>query len=109
MLTAVLGVAVVGIAVLAAAVLTQNTILAVIVIAISAIGLVLLARDWLTQRRQAAGSQAAETTNDLSEPHPATGTSLDADKFEPDVPYEEDDAEDDDAETETQAANKESD
>ncbi|MDQ1655793.1 MAG: hypothetical protein QOD41_876, partial [Cryptosporangiaceae bacterium] len=66
---------------------------------------VLLARDWLTQRRQAAGSQAAETTSDLSEPHPATGTSLDADRFEPDVPYEQDD----DAETETQAANKESD
>jgi hypothetical protein len=89
LLTVVLGVAVLGIAVLAAAVLTGNTILAIVVIAIAAVGLILLARDWVTERRRAkesAANRGAEVGYD--EPDHAAGTSLDADEFEPDVPYE---------------------
>lgn len=85
LLTVVLGVAVVGIALLAAAVLTGNTILALIVIAIAAVGLVLLVRDWLSERGQADSPRAAEDSSDPTEVHASTGTSLDADEFEPDV------------------------
>jgi hypothetical protein len=52
MMTVILGVAVVGIAMLAVAILTGNTIVAFGVIAIAALGLVLLARDWLGERRR---------------------------------------------------------
>jgi hypothetical protein len=97
MLTVVLAVAVVGTALLAAAVLTGNTIIAVAVIAIAVVGLVLLARDWLADRRQLGtgpsepGGQANENLGgDVSEAKRASHeTRLEPDEFEPDVPYEE--------------------
>jgi membrane protein implicated in regulation of membrane protease activity len=105
LLTVVLGVAVVGIAVLAAAVLTGNTILALIVIAIAAVGLVLLARDWLSERGQADSPQAAGYSRDDTDEHDS-GTTMEADEFEPDVPYDE---EGEETEPSQQAANNDGD
>jgi hypothetical protein len=90
MLIVVLVLAVVGLAVLAAAILTGNTILPLIVIALAAVGLLLLARDWLADRRRPEMDSTAEPD---AEP---TGQgevgrekrALEPDLFEPDVSYE---------------------
>ena len=94
MLTVVLAVAVVGIALLAAAVVTDNTWIALAAIALAVVGLFVLARDWLADRRHA---ESAATTpaqlDDLSEPeHVSENEPLEPDEFEPDMPYEELDA-----------------
>ena len=95
MLTVVLGVAVIGIAMLAIAVLTGNTIVALIVIAIAAVGLVLLARDWLGERRplDATGEDHRWAADEAKNGHvPASednARAMEADEFEPDVLYEE--------------------
>ena len=89
MLTVVLAVAVVGIALLAAAVLTDNTIVAVIVIVVALLGLFLLGREWLRERRPPNAPQDGEHSGDAAEPHHAADERLQADEFEPDVPYEE--------------------
>jgi hypothetical protein len=106
MLTVVLGVAVIGIAMLAVAVLTGNTIVALVVIAIAAVGLVLLARDWLGERRplDATGEDrrwaADEAKNGHAPEHNAPA--MEADEFEPDVLYEEPNAPAEDAAEHTQ-------
>lgn len=100
MLTVVLAVAVVGIGLLAAAVVTGNTIIALAVIVIAVLGLVLLGRDWLQERRQLGSGpprpygQANEISGgsgvDVAEAEHATDeTRLEPDDFEPDVPYDE--------------------
>jgi membrane protein implicated in regulation of membrane protease activity len=88
LLSVVFGVAVLGIGVLAAAVLTGNTILALVVIAIAAVGLVLLVRDWLTDRGQPEEQRAVSAPRAEADEHDA-GTTMEADEFEPDVAYEE--------------------
>jgi hypothetical protein len=92
LLSVVFGVAVLGIAVLAAAVLTGNTILALVVIAIAAVGLVLLLRDWLTDRGQTEAAAPVPESPDGTEEHDA-GSTMDADEFEPDVYDEGDESE----------------
>ena len=87
MLTVVLGVAVIGIAMLAVAVLTDNTVVAVVVIVIAALGLVLLARDWLGERRHLDVTDETENGHALPPEHNAPA--LQPDEFEPDVLYEE--------------------
>ena len=96
MLTVVLGVAVIGIAMLAIAVLTGNTIVALIVIAIAAVGLVLLARDWLGERRplDATGEDRRWAADEATNGH---APAMEADEFEPDVLYEEPNAQAEDA------------
>jgi hypothetical protein len=92
LLTLILVVAIVGIGLLAAAVLTDNTIVALIVIAIAIIGLVLLARDWLDERRQREPEQrqpVEHSDDDNPAVHSADAAPLAPDQFEPDVPYEE--------------------
>ena len=115
MLTVVLAVAVVGIGLLAAAVLTGNTIVAVAVIVIAVVGLVLLGRDWLQERRQ-LGSEPSRPDGqsngisggsgaDVTGAERASGeTRLEPDEFEPDVPYDEPEpgAEDAEANRETE-------
>jgi hypothetical protein len=88
LLSVVFGVAVLGIAVLAVAVLTGNAILALVVIAIAAVGLVLLIRDWLTDRGQTEAAASVSESPDGTEEHDA-GPTMDADEFEPDVSYDE--------------------
>ena len=105
LLTVVLGVAVLGIAVLAAAVLTGNTILALVVIAIAVVGLILLIRDWISERRNPDFAGPPKKSYDDPEEHDA-GTTMDADEFEPDVAYEEDSEE---TESTRQPANNEGD
>lgn len=103
MLTVVLGVAVIGIAMLAVAVLTGNTVVAGVVIAIAALGLVLLARDWLGERRlvDATGEDhglAAGEAENCHAPAPEHNTpALEPDEYQPDVLYEEPKAPADDA------------
>lgn len=95
MLTAVLGVAVIGVAMLAVAVLTGNTIVALVVIAIAALGLVLLARDWVHERRlldttgEDHSPTADATENGRAPPPEHDAPPLEPDEFEPDVLYEE--------------------
>jgi hypothetical protein len=92
LLTLILVVAIVGIGLLAAAVLTDNTIVALIVIAIAIIGLVLLARDWLDERRQREPEQrqpVEHAGDDNPAVHSSDESPLEPDQFEPDVPYEE--------------------
>jgi hypothetical protein len=108
MLTVVLGVAVIGIAMLAVAVLTGNTIVALVVIAIAAVGLVLLARDWLGERRplDATGADhrwAADEAKDGHVPAPEDNApALEPEEFEPDVLGEEPNAPAEDAAADTQ-------
>ena len=103
MLTVVLGVAVIGIAMLAVAVLTGNTIVALVVIAIAAVGLVLLARDWLGEHRplDATGEDHRWAVDEAKNGHvPApedNAPAMEADEFEPDVLYEEPNAQAEDA------------
>jgi hypothetical protein len=92
LLTLILVVAIVGIGLLAAAVLTDNTIVALIVIAIAIIGLVLLARDWLDERRQREPEECRpveHSDDDNPAVHRSDETPLEPDQFEPDVPYQE--------------------
>ena len=97
MLTVVLAVAVVGTALLAVAVLTGNTIIAVAVIAIAVVGLVLVARDWLADRRQldSGPSKPQGHANEISGgdvtdvKHGSAEAPLPPDEFAPDVPYDE--------------------
>ena len=109
MLTVVLAVAVVGIGLLAAAVLTGNTFVAVAVIVIAVVGLELLGRVWLQERRQLGSGparpdgQANEISggsgSDVTEAeHAADEARLEPDEFEPDVFYEELDTATEDAE-----------
>jgi hypothetical protein len=108
MLTVVLGVAVIGIAMLAVAVLTGNTIVALVVIAIAAVGLVLLARDWLGERRplDATGEDHRWAADEADNGHvPAAednASALQPDEFEPDVLYDEPNASAEDAAADTQ-------
>ncbi|MGB8505332.1 hypothetical protein [Mycobacterium sp.] len=94
MLTVVLAVAVVGIALLAAAVVTDNTFIALAAIALAVVGLFLLARDWLADRRRhESPPETHAEANDVAEPeHVPEGEPLEPDEFKPDVPYEESDA-----------------
>ena len=94
MLTVVLAVAVAGIALLAAAVVTDNTIIALAAIALAVVGLILLARDWLANRRDAGSELDARAQPEvIDDPeHLRDGLQLEPDEFEPDVPYEESDA-----------------
>lgn len=94
MLTVVLAVAVVGIALLAAAVVTDNTFIALAAIALAVVGLFLLARDWLADRRHGESAPVANAQPDnVTEPeHVPEGEPLEPDEFEPDVPYGESDA-----------------
>ena len=107
MLTVVLGVAVIGVAMLAVAVLTGNTIVALVVIAIAAVGLVLLARDWLGERRplDATGEDDGLAADEAMNGHvPApedNAPALEPDEFEPDVLYEEPNAPAEDAAADT--------
>jgi hypothetical protein len=106
MLTVVLGVAVIGVAMLAVAVLTGNTIVALVVIAIAAVGLVLLVRDWLGERRplDATGEDhrwAADEAMNGHVPAPEDAPALEPDEFEPDVLYEEPNAPAEDAAADT--------
>jgi hypothetical protein len=106
MMTVVLAVAVVGVALLAAAVLTGSTIVALVVIVIAVVGLVLLARDWLEDRRHldTEPSEPQEQANKISgsdvteAEHASAETPLEPDEFEPDVPYDESDTGAEDAE-----------
>jgi hypothetical protein len=108
MLTVVLGVAVIGIAMLAVAVLTGNTIVALVVIAVAAVGLVLLARDWLGERRLVDATAeddrwAADEAMNGHRPAPEDNApALEADEFEPDVLYDEPNAPAEDAAADTQ-------
>jgi hypothetical protein len=108
MLTVVFGVAIIGIAMLAVAVLTGNTIVALVVIAIAAVGLLLLARDWLGERRplDATGEDhqwAADEAKNGHVPGPEDNApALEPDEFEPDVLYEEPNAPAEDAAADTQ-------
>lgn len=88
MLTVVLAVAVVGIVLLAAAVVFDNTIVAFGAIALAAVGLVLLTRDWLAERRS-ADVESGPVSAGEAEPEHVVHESLEPDEFEPDVPYEE--------------------
>jgi hypothetical protein len=105
MVNVVLAVAIVGVALLAAAVLTDNTIVALVVIIVAAVGLVLLARDWLSDRQQPAPRHTApeepaapEDSGEEAAEHVSHEDHVDADEFEPDVPY-------DDSDTETKEGN----
>jgi UPF0716 family protein affecting phage T7 exclusion len=97
-LTVVLAVAVIGIAMLAVAVLTGNTIVALLVIAIAALGLVLLARDWLGERSlvDARGEDDRRAAGEAENGHPPVAEhhapALEPDEYQPDVLYEEPDA-----------------
>ena len=90
MFTVVLAVVVVGIALLAAAVVTDNTFIALAAIALAVVGLFLLARDWLADRRHGESAPVANAQpDDVTEPeHVPEGEPLEPDEFEPDVPYE---------------------
>ena len=93
MLTVVLGVAVLGIAMLAVAIVTGNTFVAVLVIALAALGLVLLARDGLKERKYFdATDPDGRSDRDQQPPDEHAHASLQPDEFEPDVLYEESDA-----------------
>lgn len=102
MLIVVLVLAVVGLAVLAAAILTGNTILALLVIAVAAVGLLLLARDWLADRRRPEMDSTAqpEAVDDAVHDGGMQGEvgrekrALEPDLFEPDVSYEDADGND---------------
>ena len=106
MLTVVLAVAVAGTALLAVAVLTGSTIIAVAVIAIAVVGLVLVARDWLADRRRLDaelskrhGQLNDNASADVSEAKRISDeTPLKPDEFEPDVADDEFDAAAEDAE-----------
>ena len=92
MLTVVLAVAVVGIALLAAAVVFDNTIIAFAAIALAAVGLVLLARDWFAERGRVDTLESGSTSaGDAESDHVSGKEPLEADEFEPDVPYDESD------------------
>jgi hypothetical protein len=106
MLTVVLAVAIVGTALLAVAVLTGNTIIAVAVIAIAVFGLVLVARDWLADRKRldSGPSKPHGEANEISGAdvtevkHASYDEPLQPDDFAPDVPYDELDTGAEDAE-----------
>jgi len=94
MLSVVLAVAAVGVALLAAAVVFDNTFIALAAIALAAVGLILLARDWLANRghvESEADTRVEPEAIDDSEHLAEDGEPLEPDEFEPDVPYEESD------------------
>ena len=93
MLTVVLAVAVVGIALLAASVVFDNTFIALAAIALAVVGLILLARDWLAERRRIdSGPDNRSESDEVAElEHVRPEEPLEPDEFEPDVPYEDSD------------------
>jgi hypothetical protein len=79
-------------ALLAVAILLGNTFIALVVIGLAAIGLLLLARDWLKQRepRDTAGGAHLRPDERPPEGEVEHGDgALNPDMFEPDVSYEE--------------------
>jgi len=92
MLTLVLAVAIAGIALLAFAVITNNTIVALLAIVLAVVGLVLLARDWLHDRRDPGAHRRDDARSDANmgpNGHYTHDESLEPDMFEPDVAYDE--------------------
>jgi len=82
----VIGVAVAGLVALVVAVLTGSTFMAVVVIALALLGIVLLLRDWRTERRQASDG-ARDTPSGLGEQSDAGvgATPMRPDMFSPDI------------------------
>jgi hypothetical protein len=93
-MTIVLVVAIVAIGLLAWAIVSGNTIVALVVIVLAALGLLLLARDWRKERRDADAAelqdrrrerQGSDSESEAHWLHP----DLEPDEFEPDVEYDE--------------------
>lgn len=84
-MTLVVVLALAGLVALLIAIMTGSTVIAVIVIALAILGILLLVRDWRTERRQSVsdgrGDSPAEDTG-------ATGSAaarMDPDAFSPDI------------------------
>lgn len=79
-------------AVLAVAIMTGSTVIALVVIGLAMVGLFLLARDWRKQRKPSGTARAADLQPDERLPEEEVTREdrvLNADMFEPDVPYDE--------------------
>jgi flagellar biosynthesis/type III secretory pathway M-ring protein FliF/YscJ len=87
MLTVVLGLTVVAAAVLVIAIITGNTIIALVVVVLAALGLILLARNWLTQRRRPDAESAKAAHHEPAAPEKPVP---DPETFQPDVSEGED-------------------
>jgi threonine/homoserine efflux transporter RhtA len=84
-MTLVVVLALAGLVALLVAIMTGSTFVAVIVIALAVLGILLLVRDWRTERRQfPSGGHGASPAED-DDPTGAAAARMDPDMFSPDI------------------------